>query len=40
MSKTHENTTHDELVAEAISLIQKAEDRQIKAALEAAMNVK
>lgn len=30
--------THEELVAEAIALIQRAEDWQIRAALEAAMD--
>ena len=32
--------THEELVAEAIALIQRAEARQIQKAIEAAMNAK
>ena len=37
--KEYKPLTHEELVAEAIALIQRAEDWQIKKALEAAMLV-
>lgn len=36
--KEYKPLTHEELVAEAIALIQRAEKWQIKKALEAAMN--
>lgn len=35
--KEYKPLTHEELVAEAIALIQRAEDWQIKKAIEAAM---
>lgn len=37
--KEYKPLTHEELVAEAIALIQRAEDWQIKKAIEAAMLV-
>lgn len=44
MSKTRENMTHEELVAEAIALIQRSNSEKgmkaLQAALEAALNVK